>query len=77
MAAQAANMELIEFAFKLTLPISLVAIAAMAVTHFFWQRYLDQKAGEHNAAVAPSDRHRRPRLLRHPPLHPHHRCAAV
>jgi len=54
MAAQAANMELIEFAFKLTLPISLVAIAAMAVTHFFWQRYLDQKAGEHNAAVAPS-----------------------
>ncbi|MDH0357929.1 anaerobic C4-dicarboxylate transporter DcuC [Aeromonas sp. PS2Canimalfood6] len=55
MAAQAANMELIEFAFKLTLPISLVAIAAMAVTHFFWQRYLDQKAGEHNAAVAPSD----------------------
>ena len=32
-AAQAANMELIDFAFKLTLPISLTAIAAMAVTH--------------------------------------------
>jgi DcuC family C4-dicarboxylate transporter len=55
MAAQAANMELLDFAFRLTLPISLVAIAAMAVTHFFWQRYLDQKAGEHNEAVAPSD----------------------
>ena len=55
----------------------LVAIAAMAVTHFFWQRYLDQKAGEHNAAVAPSDPSPTPRLLRHPALHPHHRCAAV
>ncbi|GAA0433469.1 anaerobic C4-dicarboxylate transporter DcuC [Aeromonas salmonicida subsp. achromogenes] len=55
MAAQAANMELLDFAFKLTLPISLVAIAAMAVAHFFWQRYLDQKSGEHNEPVAPSD----------------------
>ncbi len=55
MAAQAANMPLLDFAFKLTLPISLVAIACMAVTHFFWQRYLDQKSGEHNEPVAPSD----------------------
>ncbi|MBZ6071953.1 anaerobic C4-dicarboxylate transporter DcuC [Aeromonas schubertii] len=55
MAAQAANMPLLDFAFKLTLPISLVAIACMAATHFFWQRYLDRKAGEHNAPVAPSE----------------------
>ena len=55
MAAQAANMPLLDFAFKLTLPISLVAIACMAVTHFFWQRYLDQKSGEHNEPVAPGD----------------------
>ena len=76
MAAQAANMELIEFA-KLTCPFPLVAIAAMAVTRFFWQRYLDQKAGEHNAAVAPSDPSPMPRLHAILPLHPHHRCAAV
>ncbi|ENY72051.1 anaerobic C4-dicarboxylate transporter DcuC [Aeromonas diversa] len=55
MAAQAANMELLDFAFKLTLPISLIAIACMAVTHFFWQRYLDRKSGEHNAPVAPGE----------------------
>ncbi|KUE79112.1 anaerobic C4-dicarboxylate transporter DcuC [Aeromonas schubertii] len=55
MAAQAANMPLLDFAFKLTLPISLVAIACMAATHFFWQRYLDRKAGERNAPVAPSE----------------------
>ena len=55
MAAQAANMELIDFAFKLTLPISLTAIAAMAVTHFFWQRYLDKRSGEVNERVAAGD----------------------
>ncbi|MFM5463948.1 anaerobic C4-dicarboxylate transporter DcuC [Aeromonas simiae] len=55
MAAQAANMELLDFAFRLTLPISLLAIACMAVTHFFWQRYLDRRAGEHNEPVAPSE----------------------
>lgn len=55
MAAQAANMELLDFAFRLTLPISLLAIACMAVTHFFWQRYLDRRAGERNEPVAPSE----------------------
>lgn len=46
LAAQSANMELIDFAFKLTLPVSLAAIACMAVAHFFWQRYLDRRSGE-------------------------------
>ncbi|MDX7988258.1 anaerobic C4-dicarboxylate transporter DcuC [Xenorhabdus sp. 12] len=43
LAAQASNMPLIDFAFKTTLPISIAAIAAMAITHFFWQRYLDKR----------------------------------
>ncbi|AVQ88366.1 anaerobic C4-dicarboxylate transporter DcuC [Plesiomonas shigelloides] len=44
-AANAAGLDLIDFAFKTTLPISLVAILCMAVAHFFWQRYLDNKEG--------------------------------
>lgn len=43
MASHAANMPLIDFAFKTTLPISILAIIAMAVAHFFWQRFLDRK----------------------------------
>ncbi|KQN49992.1 C4-dicarboxylate transporter [Serratia sp. Leaf51] len=43
LAAQAANMPLVDFAFKATLPISVAAIVAMAVAHFFWQRYLDKR----------------------------------
>lgn len=43
LAAQAANMPLVDFAFKITLPISIAAIVAMAVAHFFWQRYLDKR----------------------------------
>jgi DcuC family C4-dicarboxylate transporter len=46
LAAKSANMELIDFAFKLTLPVSLAAIACMAIAHFFWQRYLDRRSGE-------------------------------
>ncbi|WP_413493612.1 anaerobic C4-dicarboxylate transporter DcuC [Morganella psychrotolerans] len=42
-AAEASNIALKEFAFSLTLPISIVAIIAMAIAHFFWQRYLDRK----------------------------------
>lgn len=34
---------LINFAFYKTLPVSIVAIIAIAITHFFWQRYLDRK----------------------------------
>ena len=43
MASHAANMPLIDFAFKTTLPISIMAIIAMAITHFFWQRFLDRR----------------------------------
>ncbi|WP_068437410.1 anaerobic C4-dicarboxylate transporter DcuC [Providencia heimbachae] len=43
LAAQAAEMPLIDFAFKTTLPISIAAIVAMSIAHFFWQRYLDKK----------------------------------
>ncbi|HHR6131100.1 TPA: anaerobic C4-dicarboxylate transporter DcuC [Providencia alcalifaciens] len=43
LAAKAAEMPLIDFAFKTTLPISIAAIVAMSVAHFFWQRYLDRK----------------------------------
>lgn len=44
-AAEASGMELIDFAFKTTLPISIVAIIFMGIAHFFWQRYLDNKEG--------------------------------
>ncbi|PSW05680.1 anaerobic C4-dicarboxylate transporter DcuC [Photobacterium lipolyticum] len=44
-AAESSGMELIDFAFKTTLPISIVAIIGMAAAHFFWQRYLDDKEG--------------------------------
>ena len=43
LAAKAAEMSLIDFAFKTTLPISIVAIVGMGIAHFFWQRYLDKK----------------------------------
>ncbi|BDH46708.1 anaerobic C4-dicarboxylate transporter DcuC [Salmonella enterica subsp. enterica serovar Choleraesuis] len=43
LAAKASGMPLIDFAFKTTLPISIAAIVCMAVAHFFWQRYLDNK----------------------------------
>ncbi|WP_159566339.1 anaerobic C4-dicarboxylate transporter DcuC [Budvicia diplopodorum] len=45
-AAEASKMggpKLIEFAFHTTLPISIMAIVAIAIAHFFWQRYLDKK----------------------------------
>lgn len=44
LAAKAAEMSLIDFAFKTTLPISIVAIVGMGIAHFFWQRYLDKKS---------------------------------
>lgn len=43
LAAKAAEMPLVDFAFKTTLPISIAAIVCMAVAHFFWQRYLDKR----------------------------------
>ncbi|MEA9391874.1 anaerobic C4-dicarboxylate transporter DcuC [Acerihabitans sp. TG2] len=46
LAAQAAQLPLVDFAFKITLPISIAAIASMAIAHYFWQRYLDNKSDE-------------------------------
>lgn len=43
LAAKASGMSLIDFTFKTTLPISLIAIVCMAIAHYFWQRYLDSK----------------------------------
>ncbi|WP_395755095.1 anaerobic C4-dicarboxylate transporter DcuC [Edwardsiella ictaluri] len=43
LAAKASEMPLIDFAFKTTLPISIIAIVCMAIAHYFWQRYLDNK----------------------------------
>lgn len=43
LAAKASEMELVNFAFKTTLPVSIAAIICMAVAHFFWQRFLDRK----------------------------------
>ncbi|MCK3655519.1 anaerobic C4-dicarboxylate transporter DcuC [Pasteurellaceae bacterium Macca] len=45
LAAEVSKMPLLEFAFNLTLPISISAIIAIAISHFFWQRYLDRKEG--------------------------------
>lgn len=42
-AAEASQIPLKEFAFSLTLPISVVAIVSMAIAHYFWQRFLDRK----------------------------------
>ncbi|ANI28650.1 C4-dicarboxylate transporter [Yersinia entomophaga] len=46
LAAKASEMPLVDFAFKTTLPISIAAIVCMAIAHFFWQRYLDNKSQE-------------------------------
>ncbi len=43
LAAQVAEMPLVDFAFKTTLPISIAAIICMGIAHFFWQRWLDKK----------------------------------
>ncbi|QIM62406.1 anaerobic C4-dicarboxylate transporter DcuC [Pasteurellaceae bacterium Orientalotternb1] len=50
LAAEVSKMPLLEFAFNLTLPISISAIVSIAIAHFFWQRYLDRKEG-HKAEV--------------------------
>ena len=44
-AAEASGMELLPFAFGLSLPISVCAMAGMAVSHYFWQRWLDRRQG--------------------------------
>lgn len=45
LAAEVSKMQLLDFAFNLTLPISIAAIISIAIVHFFWQRYLDRKEG--------------------------------
>ncbi len=44
-AAEASGMELLPFAFGLSLPISICAMAGMGVGHYFWQRWLDKRQG--------------------------------
>jgi DcuC family C4-dicarboxylate transporter len=61
LAAKAAEMSLIDFAFKTTLPISIAAIIAMAIAHFFWQRYLEKENISHEMLdVVKSPRPRQP-----------------
>jgi DcuC family C4-dicarboxylate transporter len=60
LAAKAAEMPLIDFAFKTTLPISIVAIISMAIAHFFWQRYLDKKENVAHEMLDVNENHHRP-----------------
>ncbi|WP_145525737.1 anaerobic C4-dicarboxylate transporter DcuC [Yersinia vastinensis] len=55
LAAQASEMPLVDFAFKTTLPISIAAIVCMAIAHFFWQRYLDNKSQERHEMMDVND----------------------
>lgn len=50
-AAQSANMPLVDFAFHTSMPISIIAIISMAIAHYFWQRYLDNKECVAHVAV--------------------------
>ena len=45
LSAEISKIPLGEFAFGTALPVSIFAILGIAVTHFFWQRYLDKKEG--------------------------------
>ncbi|HHS8293670.1 TPA: anaerobic C4-dicarboxylate transporter DcuC [Yersinia enterocolitica] len=55
LAAKASEMPLVDFAFKTTLPISIAAIVCMAIAHFFWQRYLDNKSQEKHEMMDVND----------------------
>lgn len=55
LAAKASEMPLVDFAFKTTLPISIAAIVSMAIAHFFWQRYLDNKSQEKHEMMDVND----------------------
>ncbi len=55
LAAQASQMKLVDFAFKVTLPISIAAIVSMAIAHFFWQRYIDRKENISHEMVEAKD----------------------
>ena len=45
LSAEISKIPLGEFAFGTALPVSIFAILGIAVAHFFWQRYLDNKEG--------------------------------
>ena len=45
LAAEKSGAELIPFSFLTIVPMSLIAIVVVAITHFFWQRYCDRKEG--------------------------------
>ncbi len=45
LAAEVAKIPLTTFAFSYTLPISIIAILSIAISHFFWQKYLDKREG--------------------------------
>ena len=69
LAAKAAEIPLIDFAFKTTLPISIVAIISMAIAHFFWQRYLDKESVVHEMLDVNRNNHHCSRFLRHPAVY--------
>ncbi len=75
LAAKAAEMPLIDFAFKTTLPISIAAIICMAIAHFFWQRYLDKRAHFSRDARCQRHHHHRPGAVCHSAVYPDHRRA--
>lgn len=45
LAAEKAGADLIQFSFFTILPMSLIAIVVIAITHYYWQRYCDIKEG--------------------------------
>ncbi len=45
LAAEKANANLIDFAFKTILPMSLIALFFVAIAHYYWQRYCDRREG--------------------------------
>ena len=69
LAAKAAEMPLIDFAFKTTLPISIAAIIAMAIAHFFWQRFLDKENISHEMLDV-AEIHDCSVILRHSAVYP-------
>lgn len=57
LAAERAQEPLITFAFRQTIPVSIITLVVMAVLHFFWQRHLDRRlaAGSTDADAPDTD----------------------
>ncbi|MBE2897224.1 anaerobic C4-dicarboxylate transporter DcuC [Pasteurellaceae bacterium HPA106] len=47
LAAEKAGTNIVDFSFFTILPMSIVALLAIAITHFFWQRFCDRQEGLH------------------------------